>query len=325
MRRPRRALSAGAGGGGSALVRGILDEAVALFSPASPPSGSDSNPREGEEDEDGSPPPLLGDQLKSRKLFRSLPARQKGRASATTLASFLSGASVPIAAAANAAAAAADDDSAAGRRRRSAAEGEGAAGKEPPAEGAGPGAGADPPGTLFDRPEAGLYRGSTEESGSSSDGGGGFDEAAPREACLGGDGAEEPLLGADSGEGPLLLLLLPPPPPPALRRSVGILLPAGLVLRRHASCGGRLETSAGQGEGEEEGRMARASMVANLPSRRFSLAPANPLYRAPHGLQAAPAHGRENRLLPRPRRRRWTLLAWLPGRRHPPPAPGAAA
>jgi hypothetical protein len=302
-----------------------LEEAVALFSPASASSSSDPNPLE-DDDDDGTGPPLLllSDQLRSRDFSRSLPSRQRGRASAGSLASFLSEAPAP---AASAAAAAAGSGTAAGGR--AAVEGQGAAGKEPPAEETGAGPGADPPGTLFDRPGGGLHRGSTEESGSSSDGGG-LDEAAPREACLlGAAQSESRLLGGYSGEDPLNLL--PPPPPPALRRSVGILLPAGLVLRRHASCGGRLETSAGQGEeeGEEEGRMARASMVANLPSRRFSLAPANPLYRAPHGLQAAPARaaGSEHRLLPRPRRRRWTLLAWLPGRRHPPPAPptGAAA
>jgi hypothetical protein len=288
-----------------------LEEAVALFSPASPSSGSDPIPLEDDDDDDGTGPPLLllSDQLRSRDFSRSLPARQRGRASAGSLASFLSEAPAPAASAATA-----GSGTAAGRRE-CAVEEEGSAGKEPPAEETGAGPGGAPPGALFDRPGGGLHRGSTEESGSSSDGGGGLDEAALRGSHLGGDSGEDPLL-------------LPPPPPPALRRSVGILLPAGLALRRHASCGGRLETSGGQGEEEEEGRMARASMVANLPSRRFSLAPANPLYRAPHGLQAAPAHGSENRLLPRPRRRRWTLLAWLPGRRHPPPpAPptGAAA
>jgi hypothetical protein len=291
-----------------------LEEAVALFSPASASSGSDPNPLEDDDDDDGTGPPLLllSDQLRSRDFSRSLPARQRGRASAGSLASFLSETPAP-------AAAASGSGSAAGRRR-SAVQEDGAAGKEPPAEETGAGPGGAPPGTLFDRPDGSLHPGSTEESSGSSDGGG-LDEAALRGACLRGAAERESrLLGG--GEDPLLL---PPPPPPALRRSVGILLPAGLALRRHASCGARLETSGGQGEEEEEGRMARASMVANLPSRRFSLAPANPLYRAPHGLQAAPAHGSENRLLPRPRRRRWTLLAWLPGRRHPPPAPGAAA
>jgi hypothetical protein len=156
---------------------------------------------------------------------------------------------------------------------------------------------------FLDRREriSGLDRGSTEESGSSD--GGAFDEC---EAC-----------GDDNDQ--LLARLAPPPPP--LRRSVGIPM---LLLRRHASCGARLESSFVDDD-HPDVKSRAASMIAHLPSRKCSLAPANPLYRARDGLQATTTptipHPVDASLASsRPqgrgrRRRRWTLLAWLPGRK----------
>jgi hypothetical protein len=58
------------------------------------------------------------------------------------------------------------------------------------------------------------------------------------------------------------------------------------------------------------GRPNRSSMVTNLPSRTFSLAPANPCYRSKDGLQSTHrAPGKSSSF------RRWTLVSILPSRK----------
>jgi hypothetical protein len=87
---------------------------------------------------------------------------------------------------------------------------------------------------------------------------------------------------------------------PMLRRTVGVRSSV-----RHAGA-----NASNDDEARGDGRPNRSSMVTNLPSRTFSLAPANPCYRAKDGLQSTHRSAGKSSSF-----RRWTLVSILPSRK----------
>jgi hypothetical protein len=87
---------------------------------------------------------------------------------------------------------------------------------------------------------------------------------------------------------------------PMLRRRVGVRSSV-----RHAGA-----NASNDDEARGDGRPNRSSMVTNLPSRTFSLAPANPCYRAKDGLQSTHRSAGKSSSF-----RRWTLVSILPSRK----------